>query len=105
MDNDLLQRLQKIAQQSPYNQQQQDMLAKQLEHAAAMEPSAPAHYVPFKKPSKKKGTKARRPSRNPQVHQYAERVRRMTDEQIWAEGHKEPTQAVVEYVIKEIEAM
>lgn len=103
MDNETLQRLQKIAQQSPYNQQQA-VLAKQLEQlsAATKEPSAPVHYVPFKKPSKKKGTKAKRPSRNPQVHQYAERVRRMTDEQIWAEGHKEPTQAVVEYVIKEI---
>ena len=65
MDNDLLQRLQKIAQQSPYNQQQQDMLAKQLEHAAAMEPSAPAHYVPFKKPQQKERYEGQAPEQEP----------------------------------------
>lgn len=47
-----------------------------------------------------KGTK--RPSRDSEVHQYAERVRRMTDKQIWEEGHKRPTLEVVESVVRDM---
>lgn len=49
---------------------------------------------------KKRGKK--KTNRDHQVHQYAERVRRMTDDQIWAEGHKEPSLEVVEKVVRDI---
>lgn len=46
--------------------------------------------------------KSKRPSKDPEVHQYAVRVRSMTDDQIWKEGHKEVTLDLVEKVVKEM---
>ena len=112
MDQETLRRLQELAEKSPLAPAvaRHEDLTKLAEQFAQMNPditkpaspSAPK-AVPFYRPkSKQKPPKAKRPSKSPAVHQYADRVRRMTDEQIWAEGHKEPTQAVIEYVIKEI---
>lgn len=46
--------------------------------------------------------KSKRPSKDPEIHQYAVRVRNMTDEQIWKEGHKEVTLDLVEKVVKDM---
>lgn len=46
--------------------------------------------------------KSKRPSKDPEIHQYAVRVRNMTDEQIWKEGHREVTLDLVEKVVKDM---
>lgn len=55
-----------------------------------------------RKQRRKAGAKAKRPNSNPAIHAYAERVRRMSDAQIWAEGHKEPDLHTVESVVRDI---
>jgi len=55
-----------------------------------------------RKQRRKAGAKAKRPNSNPAIHAYAERVRRMSDAQIWAEGHKEPDLHTVEAVVRDI---
>lgn len=46
--------------------------------------------------------KGKRPSKDPEIRLYASRVRSMTDDQIWKEGHKEVTLDLVEKVVKEM---
>ena len=46
--------------------------------------------------------KSKRPSKDPDIRRYAARVRSMTDEQIWKEGHKEVTLDLVEKVVKDM---
>lgn len=46
--------------------------------------------------------RSKRPSKDHEIHQYAVRVRNMTDEQVWKEGHKEVTLDLVEKVVKEM---
>lgn len=55
-----------------------------------------------RKQRRKAGAKAKRPNSNPAIHAYAEKVRRMSDAQIWAEGHKEPDLHTVEAVVRDI---
>ena len=52
--------------------------------------------------SQKKKGGAKKPNRDPEVRLYASKVRRMTDEQIWKEGHQEPSLELVEKVVKEM---
>ena len=51
-----------------------------------------------RKQRRQHGVKAKKPNGDPAIHAYAERVRHMTDAQIWAEGHKQPDQRIVEAV-------
>lgn len=70
---------------------------------AANPPTSPQPVVTMnRKQRRKAGLKAKRPSCDPAIHRYAETVRRMTDAQIWAEGHKEPTQQLVEEVARDV---
>lgn len=41
------------------------------------------------------------PRKDPEVHAYAERIRRMSDKQIWEEGHKAPSLELCEEVVRE----
>ena len=49
-----------------------------------------------------KPNKCKRPSKDKEVHEYADMIRHMTDKQIWNEGHRQPTMATVEHAIKEM---
>lgn len=125
MDQEMMHRLQELAEKSPLapavaGHEDLNKLAEQfaLVNPDVTKPASPNYYTlvgnahantskqlmqaAYKPKMKPKAPKAKRPSKSPAVRQYADKVRRMTDEQIWAEGHKEPTQAVIEYVIKEI---
>lgn len=79
-----------------------DALAK-LSAAADNKAAAPRPTVVMnRKQRRKAGAKAKRPNSNPAIHAYAEKVRRMSDAQIWAEGHKEPDLHTVEAVVRDI---
>ena len=51
--------------------------------------------------SQKKKGGVKKPNRDPEVRLYASKVRRMTDEQIWKEGHQEPSLELVEKVVRD----
>lgn len=69
-----------------------------LEQAASPRPMVTMN----RKQRRSKGQKAKRPNADPTVHAYAERVRRMSDKQIWDEGHKLPGHDIVEQVALDI---
>lgn len=73
----------------------------------ALKPAAPAPTT--KGPAmnraqrrKAKAGGAKRPSPDAALHTYAEHVRRMTDEQIWATTHRTPDAEVVESVVRDM---
>lgn len=116
MTNEDLQRLQAIAEVSKNEKFKSNLPAPDLEallagarEAAAKDTAArgpiqqqPQQLPMNRKQRRKAGQKAKRPNSDPAIHRYAESVRRMTDAQIWAEGHKAPTQQVVEHVARDV---
>lgn len=53
---------------------------------------------------KKKSGGPRKPSRDAEVHLFAERIRRSTDQKIWDECHKAPSLEVCEQVMRDLHA-
>lgn len=73
----------------------------------ALKPAAPTTKATAmnraqRRKAKSKPGGAKRPSPDAALHTYAEHVRRMTDEQLWAATHREPDAEVIESVVRDM---
>ena len=98
MDNEGLQRLQEIAAKAA---QSMSKVGQAVATGLPTPPELPVltqhpsdtapNVIPFNRAQRRKGKAStgtrKRSHRDPEVHAYAERIRHMTDQQIWDWGH------------------